>query len=187
MNPHARYLQVRPQGIVEWMSRAPDARQPDQRLFRTLLRQPQNATPVSLGHLSERSGLPRALVAQSLFGLHRLGSIQVALDAPSPQGAPRHPMADIHRQLQRLCDEPASAAVLADPDGLCMASHGVAPDDAQRLAAGVAPVRRPMVRVMPLYIGHRPCRLHITASALLENEALVSLAHSLYELLSDGC
>lgn len=186
MKPHTRYLHVQPRGIVAWLTQAPDARQPDQRLFRTLLRQPHNATPVSIGHLSERSGLSRGQVAQSLFGLHRLGSVLVSVDAPKPQNAMAHPATDIHQQLQRLCDETAGSALLADPDGLCIASTGIARDDAQGLAAGVAPFRHAMVRTVPLYIGRRPCRLYLTASALLEHEALVGLGYSLCELLSDG-
>ncbi|OOG81663.1 hypothetical protein B0E41_17065 [Hydrogenophaga sp. A37] len=167
------------------MTRAPDARQPDQRLFRALLRQPQNATEVDVGWLSQSTGLSRGEVARSLFGLHRLGSIRVSIGTPAAPRAPGHPAADIHRQLQRLCDDTAGAAVLADPDGLCLASHGVAGDDAQGLAAGFEPFRHAMVRAMPLYIGRRPCRLHTTSSALVNHEALVGLVRSLHALLVD--
>ncbi|OGB16193.1 MAG: hypothetical protein A3E51_02540 [Burkholderiales bacterium RIFCSPHIGHO2_12_FULL_67_38] len=185
MNPSARYLHVLPRGIAEWLTQAPDARQPDQRLFRTLLRQPHNTTPLSMEWLSQSTGLSRGQVARSLFSLHRLGSIQVAVDAPAAPRAAGHPAANIHQQLQRLCGDTAGAAVLADPDGLCMASHGVAHDDAQGLAAGFAPFRHAMVRAMPLFIGRRPCRLHITSSALVDHEAFVGLVRSLHELLAD--
>ncbi len=185
MNPPARHLHVRPQGITEWMTLAPDARRPDQRLFRALLRQPHDTTVVDVGRLSQSSGLSRSEVARSLFGLHRLGSIHVSVDAPPAPRATGHPAADIHQQLQRLCGDTAGAAVLADPDGLCLASHGVAREHAQGLAAGFAHFRHAMVRAMPLYIGRRPCRLHITSSALVAHEALVGLVRSLHTLLAD--
>lgn len=187
MSPQARYLHIRPQGVVAWLTRAPDARQPDQRLFRALLRQPHNTMPVSMEQLSECSGLPRAQVAQSLFVLLRQESIRVSVNAPAPHSARDHPATDIPRQLQRLCDHARGAAVLADPDGLCMASHGVARDDAQGLAAGGDPWRHAMVRSIPLYIARqRPCRLYVTVSSLLAHEALVGLAHNLCELLPEG-
>ncbi len=185
MNPPTRYLQVRPRGITQWMTLAPDARQPDQRLFRTLLRQPHDATVVDVERLSQSTGLSRSQVSHSLFDLHRLGSIHVSVDAPAAPRATGHPAADIHQQLQRLCGDTAGAAVLADPDGLCMASHGVAHDDAQGLAAGFEPFRHAMVRALPLYIGRRPCRLHISSSALFDHEAFVGLARSLHTLLAD--
>lgn len=185
MNPPARHLHVQPRGITEWMTQAPDARQPDQHLFRALLRQPQNATEVDVGWLSQSTGLSRSEVARSLFCLHRLDSIHVSVDAPAVPHATGHPAADIHRQLQRLCGDTVGAAVLADPDGLCMASHGVARDDAQGLAAGFEPFRHTMVRTMPLYIGRRPCRLHSSSTVPFEHEALVGLVRSLHALLAD--
>jgi hypothetical protein len=129
--------------------------------------------------------LSRGQVARSLFSLHRFGSIQVSVDAPAAPHATGHPAADIHQQLQRLCGDTAGAAVLADPDGLCLASHGVAREHAQGLAAGFAHFRHAMVRAMPLFIGRRPCRLHITSSALVDHEAFVGLVRSLHELLAD--
>lgn len=183
VNPLARYVHVRPRGIVQWMTPRPNARQPDQCLFRFLLRQPPLSTPVCVKSLSQGTGLSRGQVARSLFSLYRHGSIRVTIAPPAEPRKPEHPAAEIHRQLNRLCTDTAAAAVLADPDGLCMASHGMAHEAVQSVAAGFAPFQHGMVPALPLYIGQRPCRLHTTSSLLFTHEALVGLVRSLHDLI----
>lgn len=191
-DPASRYLFVRPRGITLWMSQAPEAGQPEQRLLRYLARWPAGTVPVDVEQLSQRTGLARTQVAQSLFSLHRLRGIGVA---PTPSAHPvppgtagQHPVARLQAHVQRLCSSSrAAAAVLADPDGLCMASHGLPPAEAEGLAAGMAQQAGlcTAVQVLPLYVGSspRPCRLHCAGVLAVEQEALVRLVQSLHELL----
>ena len=185
-----RYLYVRPRGITHWMSQAPDMRQPDQRLLRYLAQRPAHTVPVDVERLSQGTGLARRQVAQSLFSLHRLRGIGVATGEAAQAPAEAPPAARLHAQLRRLCQSGRSAAaVLADPDGLCMASHGMPPGAAEAVAAGVPSLVAPpaSAQVLPLYVGrHRPCRLHCAGLLALEQEALVRLVQALHELLEDG-
>lgn len=186
-----RYLFVRPRGITLWMGQAPDAGQPDQRLLRYLVRWPARTVPVDVEQLSQRTGLARGQVAQSLFSLHRVRGIGVATPPSTPPlqpGTAGHPVARLQVQVQRLCSSSrAAAAVLADPDGLCMASHGLPPTEAEGLAAGMAQQAGlcAAVQVLPLYVGSgpRPCRLHCAGVLAVEQDALVHLVQSLHELL----
>nr|WP_296018046.1 hypothetical protein [uncultured Acidovorax sp.] len=188
----SRYLFVRPRGITLWMSQVPDAAQPEQRLLRYLARWPAYTVPVDVKQLSQHTGLTRAQVAQSLFLLHRRRGIGVAATPPSAEptqaGTAGLPVVRLQAQVRRLCSSSrAAAAVLADPDGLCMASHGLPSGEAEGLAAGVALQAGlcPAVQVLPLYVGNspRPCRLHCAGVLAVEQEALVHLVQSLHELL----
>lgn len=185
-----RYLFVRPRGITHWMSQPPDAGQPEQRLLRYLVGWPAHTVPVDVAQLSRGTGLARQQVAQSLFSLHRLRGIGVATQLPAEPTSADHPVSSLQTQVRRLCSSSwTAAAVLADPDGLCMASHGLAPGEAEDVAAGadLPPGMRAAVQVLPLYVGsHRPCRLHCAGVLALEQEALVCLVQSLHELLRDG-
>lgn len=186
MNPPARYLHVRPQGIAQWMTQVLDARQPDQHLLRHLLLQPLSTTTVDVHQLSQGSGLERATVARSLFELQRLGSISVSTTSSAALPRTRPPAIAMQEQLRRICQDTATIAVVADPDGLCLASHGMGNAEAQRLAAGLVPTHgTPTAHVMLLYVEHRPCRLYCNSTMPFEHEAIVDLVRSLLELMVD--
>jgi hypothetical protein len=106
----------------------------------------------------------------------------------APARPASHPAAELQHALQQLCEPHGGAGVLVDPDGLCMARHGMAPHDAEEMAAcmNASPECKAgqVLRVLPLYVGrHRPCRLHYPSATALEQDALVTLVRHLHDLL----
>lgn len=153
-------------------------------LFRHLVRVMEPVL-LDIPTLSAELKLAASQLAQALFSLHRTDAIQtgtftaVGKITPSSQQG----MTALRLHLTQLAAQSANPAVLADNAGLCIASAGLSPVQAQPVAAS-------MSGSLALESSRRTCIdlgkecVYLTASHALQDDhsALLQLAHCLLTL-----
>lgn len=148
-----------PSGVIQWVAGEAgrtNRHQPERRVFQQILLGP-NQQRVDPDAVAAKTLLSRVEVGKALFALNRDGSILIDARADELETEDRvwrtlvrhvHAMSDRHKQ---------QPVVVADPDGLCIASARADEALSQRMASGHAlhDVAVAVQRV-ELHLGERP-------------------------------
>jgi hypothetical protein len=180
LSPERCFIEVMPQGVVQWGARQTAARPDDPadqletRLFRQLL-----ARPASLPWRASRDLaqlLPGAGIqaARAMFRLKSRGAIGIRQVPPADDALPA---IGLQRDLQALVDRGAEAVLLTDGDGLVLAQRW-----AFLMQCGGELVNQ---RSLQFEMGEgltgsdTRCALHLRQAGGLDAPALVQLARRL--------
>lgn len=180
VNAASRYVHARPLGVLLWLT--PSTKDSaESALFRYLLRVMEPVL-LDIPTLSAQLELAAPNLAQALFSLNRTGAIQIGtfttvnkITPPSQRGMTALPL-----HLAQLAAQSAHPAVLADSAGLCIASAGLSPVEAQSVAAGIArPLALESCSRTSIDLGKECVYLTTSRAAQDDHSALLQLAHCL--------
>lgn len=154
-----RYLRPMPTGVIRWI--AGDAgrtrhNQNERKVFQQILLGP-NQQRVDPDAVAARTGLTRVEVGKALFALNRDGSILIDARADELETEERI-WRTLVRHVRAMGERHGQQSiVVADPDGLCIASTRADEETSQRMASGHAlhDMASPVHRV-ELHLGDRP-------------------------------
>ncbi|GAA6142556.1 hypothetical protein [Hydrogenophaga sp. 5NK40-0174] len=180
-----RYLRPLPEGVIRWVAGVQAAEQlhaNERQVFQYILLGPSQQR-VDPDALAQATGLARASVGKALFALNRDGSIQVDARAEDIETEERI-WNTLDQHIKAMSSRHAdNAIVVADPDGLCVASANADPELSQRLASGHAlqDIRDTIYRVA-LYLGERPFWLASVGPLKAQDTGWVMIARCLEAL-----
>ncbi len=180
-----RFLRPLSEGVIRWVTGVHAAEQinaNERQVFQYILLGPSQQR-VDPDALALATGLPRAIVGKALFALNRDGSIQVDARAEDIETEERIWNTLAQHVKAMSSRHGGNAIVVADPDGLCVASANADTELSQRLASGHAlqDIRDTIYRVA-LYLGERPFWLASVGPLNAQDAGWVMIARCLEAL-----
>lgn len=177
-----RYLSASPAGVRQWLGNSAPTR--ERALMLHILAQPRGCR-VDAKTIAAELGCPTAELAKTLFSLNRMGSVLVSTAEPPPQA--RSAWDSLAQHLAALARHAGGPVVLADAQGLCVASSGAGEPVLQQLAA--EPGARGAGTSAALHPDDTLGAFVLSSQAPLDPDdpAWVSLAQSLVTLLRREC